>query len=159
MGWWWWQGGLGSFPKLYISSSWVRIRLHTEIQLPRLPASTLFWWGCDRHRHCDWGKRKSTPCLLTKDFGWSLTKMAPCIILFTPPAAIIWIQMYESIVAQFPIMSISLHSFRHFTAGTSATVAENSTQILSPPCYRIISHKTSITVTMGNCWSWSKSKT
>ena len=33
---------------LHISSSWVKIRLHTENQLPRLPGSTLkvvvWWW-------------------------------------------------------------------------------------------------------------------
>ena len=29
------------FPQLYISSSWVKIRLHIEIQLPRLPASAV----------------------------------------------------------------------------------------------------------------------
>ena len=63
---------------LYISSSWVKIRLHTEIQPPRLPASTLFWWGSDCDCHCDCDcdrvKTKSTPSLLTIDFGWSLTK-------------------------------------------------------------------------------------
>ena len=41
------EGGGGRFPLIYISFSWVRIRLDTEIQLPRLPAGTLFWWGCD----------------------------------------------------------------------------------------------------------------
>ena len=48
------KGVEGSFPQLYISSSWVRIRLHIEIQLPRLLASTLFWWGydCDPDRVC-----------------------------------------------------------------------------------------------------------
>ena len=65
--------GGGDFPKLYISSSWVRIRLHTEIQLTRLPASTLFWWGCYCHCDCDGVKTKSTHSLLSKDFGWSLT--------------------------------------------------------------------------------------
>ena len=33
---------------LHISSSWVKIRLHTENQLPRLPGSALKvpgWWG------------------------------------------------------------------------------------------------------------------
>ena len=68
----WWRVG-GS--QLYISSSWVKIRLYTEIQLPRLPSSTLFWWGCDPDCnpdcdcHCDcYGvKTKSTPSLLTKD--------------------------------------------------------------------------------------------
>ena len=51
----------GGFYKLYISSSWVRIGLQTEIQLPRLPASNLFWWGCDPA--CDGVKTKSTPSL------------------------------------------------------------------------------------------------
>ena len=34
---------------LHISSSWVKIRLHTENELPMLPGSTLkvpgWWWG------------------------------------------------------------------------------------------------------------------
>ena len=41
--WWWWgRGGLGDpYFFLYISSSWVKIRLHTENELPRLPGSAL----------------------------------------------------------------------------------------------------------------------
>ena len=62
-GWW------GS--QLYISYSWVKIRLYTEIQLPRLPSSTLFGCGCDPdcNPDCDcYGvKTKSTPSLLTND--------------------------------------------------------------------------------------------
>ena len=70
------EGGGFRFPQIYISSRWVRIRLHTKIQLPRLPASTIFWWGCDCDRHRDGARTKATPSLLTKDFGWSLTKFA-----------------------------------------------------------------------------------
>jgi hypothetical protein len=58
-----------SFSQLHISSSCVRIRLHTENQRPRLPASTLFCWGCCDC--CDGVKTMSTPSLLTKDWGWS----------------------------------------------------------------------------------------
>ena len=59
-----------SFPLIYISSSWVSIRLHTKNQLSRLPASTFFWWGCDCDCDCcdcDGVKTKSTHSLLTKD--------------------------------------------------------------------------------------------
>ena len=83
VGWWlvWWDGGGGGgggdSTQLYISSSWVKIRLQTKNQLPRLPASTLFWWGChcncDCHRHCEGVNTKSTPSLLSKDFVWILT--------------------------------------------------------------------------------------
>ena len=47
--WWWWGGGLGDpYFFLHISSSWVKIRLHTENQLPGLPESALkvsVGWG------------------------------------------------------------------------------------------------------------------
>ena len=49
-----------------ILSSWVEIRLHTEFELPMLPASTTFWWGCDCDCcdcDCDGVKTKSTPSL------------------------------------------------------------------------------------------------
>ena len=40
--WWWWGGGLGDlYFFLHISSCWVKIRLHTENQLPGLPGSAL----------------------------------------------------------------------------------------------------------------------
>ena len=65
--------------QFYISSSWVRIRLHTEIKIPRLLASTLFEWGCDCDPDCDGVKTKSTPGLLNKDFGWSLNISFKCM--------------------------------------------------------------------------------
>ena len=46
--WWWWGGGLGDpYFFLHISSSWVKIRLHTENQPPRLSGSALkvVVWG------------------------------------------------------------------------------------------------------------------
>ena len=42
-----WSDQIFCTSTLYFISSWVKIRLHTNIQLPRLPASTLLWWGCD----------------------------------------------------------------------------------------------------------------
>ena len=57
---------IASISQFYqISSSWVRISLHTEFELPRLPASTTFWWGCCDCDCCDCDgvKTKSTPSL------------------------------------------------------------------------------------------------
>ena len=59
--------------QLHVSSTWVGIRLHAEIQLSRLPASTLFWWGCDCHCHCEGVKTLSTVSLFTND--WSFKKV------------------------------------------------------------------------------------
>ena len=39
--WWWWWGLGDPYFFLHISSSWVKIRLHTENQLPGLPGSAL----------------------------------------------------------------------------------------------------------------------
>ena len=40
-----WGGGLvDPYLFLHISSSWVKIRLHTNNQLPRLPGSLCGWW-------------------------------------------------------------------------------------------------------------------
>ena len=54
-----------------ISSSWVKKRLHTEIQLSGLPASIFFWQDCHcccDCCDCDGVKTKSTPSLLNKEF-------------------------------------------------------------------------------------------
>ena len=57
------------FPQLYISSSWVKFKLHTVIQLPRLHASGSFCHCCCDCCDCccDGVITKSTPNLLTKD--------------------------------------------------------------------------------------------
>ena len=61
-----WGRGGGCYVSSYISVSWVKIRLHTKIQVPRLSASAFVCWGCDSC-DCDVENTKSTPSLLTND--------------------------------------------------------------------------------------------
>ena len=72
------EGGWGcsQVHLLYISSSWVIIRKHADMQLPGFLASASFWCGCDCY--IEGVKTRSTPSRLSWwDFDKNIAILVP----------------------------------------------------------------------------------